>query len=175
MPFFKNLGMTSRISEPTATRFCGSELGHSAADTQWFSERSFNWPSSKHAHFKCLRVHVEKFSPFRDAHRSVVPCQQAGITSIAILNTPKHPSAIGWFVIAIVIDAVDRMLRRWSLTHIGKECRVGVAPSLANTDAAPAPETVAFGSRIRAALDHLGPAIVFGCAFSHVATETTTF
>lgn len=49
-----------------------------------------------------------------------------------------RPSAIIGLVIAVAIDAIDRVLRRWARTHIGMERIEGFAPLLTNRNAATA-------------------------------------
>lgn len=54
--------------------------------------------------------------------------------SIALLLKVGSPSAIGRLVVAAVVDAVDRMLRGWPASHIGKERLIGVTPAFADSN-----------------------------------------
>lgn len=86
-------------------------------------------------------------------------------TSIPRLFGWCGPSAIAGFVMTVVFNAVDRMLRRWTRPNITQESHERLSPVI--TDANPATavvfEVVKF--RVRAARDHLAPRDVFRRSF----------
>jgi hypothetical protein len=57
------------------------------------------------------------------------------------------PSAIGRFVISVIVDPIDRMLFRWWFAHIGKKGFKTAAPSVAHLDstASVSMEKISFG------------------------------
>src|SRR5262245_30628035 len=51
----------------------------------------------------------------------------------------RGPSTVPRFIVSIVIwKSIDRIRRRWSLSHVGKKCFKVSSPPIANGDAAPA-------------------------------------
>lgn len=58
-----------------------------------------------------------------------------GIAPIERLSFRSRPSAISWFVISIVVDAIERG-SRWFWSHIRIESRKTAQPTLAHSDAA---------------------------------------
>lgn len=59
------------------------------------------------------------------------------VPSILRLFFGCSPSAVIWFVIAIIVDAIDGMLRRWSSPHGSEKSAVRKFPFITNLYAAP--------------------------------------
>lgn len=57
-------------------------------------------------------------------------------TTIMNLLQWGSPTTILWRVRAVIINAVNAVLRRWLLPHIGQECLIRLQPSLVNGDSA---------------------------------------
>lgn len=54
------------------------------------------------------------------------------ISTVSALFLRCGPAAIGWFVIAVVVFAIDRMLRARPASHVGQKRLETIAPLLAN-------------------------------------------
>jgi hypothetical protein len=61
---------------------------------------------------------------------------QTVVSLVPPLFNARRPTAIAGFVIAVVVDAVDGVLRRRTPSHVGEEI-VKDKPALANRYAAP--------------------------------------
>lgn len=90
--------------------------------------------------------------------------------SIISLLFRSCPSAVSWLIVAVVIDALYRMLRTRFATHIYKKMFKRIQPSLAHSYPATAVCFVIFSILFVAAhLDHL-PAFVLPTLFSYSAS-----
>lgn len=74
----------------------------------------------------------------------------------------RYPVAIARRVVAVVVPAIQRQLRRWARTLVFVEGKEVFSPSLANFDSPSAVIFPVFVVRIRAALNHLEPYPIFG-------------
>lgn len=88
------------------------------------------------------------------------------------------PAAIPRLVIAVIVDAVDAVMRRWARPHIFNKSSEGV-PALAESYSSATPVSKARRLRIIATLLHRAPYIVFGRAVAavlrvKVSSEATT-
>lgn len=80
---------------------------------------------------------------------------------VALLQL-RRPAHVARFVVAVVIDAVERVAERWTRADIGVENFERIAPALAHADAASAVGLIGWIIRIVAALSHAAPCRVFG-------------
>jgi hypothetical protein len=71
------------------------------------------------------------------------------------------PVAIRWRIWTIVVNAVNCVLRRWARPHVSIECREVVLPRLAYCNPPPAIRLVLVIFRVKTALFHESPHIVF--------------
>src|SRR5258708_12147525 len=85
----------------------------------------------------------------------------------------RGPAAVAGFVVAVVLDAVDRVLRRRSRPHVRVERRVVVEPTIAHQDAAASVVLVALVVRIEAAFLHRTPDCIFRRSRSLVPSPVT--
>lgn len=99
--------------------------------------------------------------------RSLISCVCANCwhrvtTRIETLFFSSRPSTIRWFIVSVVIYAINRV-SKWTRPHVGNEILESAsawlndAPSIANSYSASSPIFVIMAARIRAALDHGGP------------------
>lgn len=72
------------------------------------------------------------------------------------------PTAIIRFVIAIIVDSIERVLRARSLTHVRVKRAEVVLPAFAYRDAAPTIIGVSRVSDLRTAASHIAPSVPFG-------------
>ena len=74
---------------------------------------------------------------------------------IQLLFSLRRPSAITWLVVAVVVDAVDRVIGRRFLPHVGIERLERIAPAVAHANAASA--VVVKGVIVSVVAPHLHP------------------
>lgn len=98
--------------------------------------------------------------------RGVALATECGEVCVSCLLGARRPATVLRRVWAVVVDAVQRVLRRGPAAHIGQERGIGVAPSFAHENAAPAIAPVADVIRIPAAGFHAFPDFVLGRRFA---------
>lgn len=81
----------------------------------------------------------------------------------------QGPAAILWAIAFLIIDAVDRVLGRWTRTHISKEVFKG-EPSIAHCNATSKIVFEVLAVRVRAAVNYAGPYAIFGRMCSAMST-----
>ena len=86
--------------------------------------------------------------------------------AVVRLSLVGCPYAISWFVIAIVIDSFYRQARSRFRPHIGKEILEGFNPAIANLYSSTSITFKGRIDRIKAAVFHSLPGVVFGADFS---------
>jgi hypothetical protein len=98
--------------------------------------------------------------PVNGTESPAFPRDDKRIPFVARLLSQRCPSTVAGLVIAVVVDAIDRMLAGWSRAHVRQKVLKAVAarPALANTDSAP---SVFWISWISAPRFHRNPRIVF--------------
>ena len=106
------------------------------------------------------RANAKIIRPVLQASRSSIESDVGKVSTVARLFTARRPPTVTRFVVAVYINAVERMLGRWATSQIGEEITKTV-PSLANLDAAAPIVGVAPVPWIHAALPHVCPAGVF--------------
>jgi len=122
---------------------------------------------------KCPRSHCTRtifiFKPYR-AHiawgKFHPPC-------ILPLLLSGRPSTIAGFVVATIVDAVNRISRSWAWSHIFKKRREIMQPSVADNNA-PATVIRPIGrSSVVTSPFHIFPRHIFGCALCSMFEESS--
>ncbi len=121
--------------------------------------------------------------PFAQGAGLSVKRQSPVISTIVSLLRTGRPSTIRRLVVAVRIDAIQRMLRRWTSPHVRQEGIKRLAPWRADGDAAATVQRVRLLARKPAARFHRSPdTVLYGsCAAvptvadaRHLHLETTT-
>jgi len=60
------------------------------------------------------------------------------VTTVHCLFGHSCPSAIGWFVVSIIVDALNRVAGTWSQSHVGKKVEERRTPAVTDRDSSPA-------------------------------------
>jgi hypothetical protein len=81
--------------------------------------------------------------------------------SIPHLLAARCPAAVPRFVVAIIVDTVQRMNFGWALSHIDQEIRKRVPPTLADNNSASAITMVHRLAGIPAPAIHIEPCSIF--------------
>lgn len=84
-----------------------------------------------------------------------------GFGSVLRLFCARSPSAIGGAVIAVIVNAVKRVKRRWHFAHVLQESLKGFSPFWADGNSAPAVPMIVGGFWIAASIPHARPNPVF--------------
>lgn len=84
------------------------------------------------------------------------------VAPISALFRDGRPPAVPRLVVAVAVDAVDRVRRRRPWTHVREERFKVIRPSLAHGDAAPAIQRVRVLAGVCAATAHRIPRVVLG-------------
>lgn len=85
--------------------------------------------------------------------------------SISGLLLRCGPAAVAWFVVAVVIDAVERVGRRRTQPHVGDKFRESV-PTFANRDSAPSIDGIVSDLRVHAPAAHVLPRPILRRSFA---------
>lgn len=105
--------------------------------------------------------HRSESSELLQCHRASCCLNEDVSPAIVSLLSLRCPPAIPRFVVAIVVDAIERVRRRWPRSHISQESREVITPRFADRDPAPTVQGVfRIAPRITAALG-VAPAFVF--------------
>jgi hypothetical protein len=75
------------------------------------------------------------FRPLTDGKRQTAECYSTVGACVSALSLLIGPTTISRLVIAVVVDTIDGVMRRWSPTHVLKEGWVRRAPALTDLDA----------------------------------------
>jgi len=128
---------------------------------------------------KAFQRHAEMGGPLRNRSRFSVELEHKIHARVIALLLLCGPSAIVRFIISVVVDTFDRVLRARSRPHVLVKSKEGLAPFFAHRNAAPAVVGPCFASRIKATLLCLSPDGVLGVMrqrglLSSLARNTTT-
>jgi hypothetical protein len=107
-------------------------------------------------------VNTKMPGPIGYAHCLAIVGDIVILARIVALFSAGSPSAIVRGVRPVIVNALDRMLRRWPLSHVGEEVVEGRVPSLAHDNPAPAIVRVDMGVGIVASGADASPYLVFG-------------
>lgn len=80
---------------------------------------------------QCGDKHATLVRPLREGLCSTVNSQAPVVAFVVALDFMRRPSAITRFVVAVIVDAIDRVAR-WALSHVGQKIDERVTPSVAH-------------------------------------------
>lgn len=123
-------------------------------------ESLFHRPAAHQSRVQCTWEHSGFMRPISYAQGSSAVRDKFGHGRIVSLFCACRPMTIAWLIVAIVIDSVNHMFRRWTRSHVFKEV-LKCLPSRADSYATPAVSVVADGVFVRAAFQHSLPDAMF--------------
>lgn len=88
-------------------------------------------------------------------------CKVLGLSAVGGLFNRGCPTTVLRFVIAVIVDAVNRMPRGGPLPHIGKECLKRFAPTHAHCNSATSPKMKFALSWVMASFFDASPYFIF--------------
>ena len=86
---------------------------------------------------------------------------QRVVSAVAMLLAPRRPATIPRFIVPVVVDPVDRMIRARSTAHIREERRERRTPALTDGNTSPAVTVEPIALWIQASLLQRLPGPVF--------------
>lgn len=122
-----------------------------------------NGPSSIQSITQRTAVNAAFGAPLTKCLSASVPCDPGTASAIACLDVACGPAAVGRRIGTIHINAINRMLTGWALSHVGQKCRERSAPAIAHHDSATAVVLKSRSIRIFTAGSHVAPRDVFTC------------
>ena len=129
--------------------------------TNWSQEGVFCRPARGNAVPKCKPLNAKNTTPFGHVFSDAVKREWSIVAFVVRLLLLRRPSAIRGFVIAVSVNAVNGMKRRWPVPHVGKKPSK-IIPFLANGNTSSAVVFKGFALLIQASLAHARPNAVFG-------------
>lgn len=99
--------------------------------------------------------------------RSCVSAMPIAIAVVYLLAR-RRPSAITRLIVAVVINAIDRVTRAWLAAQIIKKCLERVTPPIAHRNTSSAVAMPVLMVSILASLNHSGPCLVFASALTNL-------
>lgn len=86
-------------------------------------------------------------------------CHVDGVLFVQRLLFTCCPAAVAWLVIAVHVNAINRVFRGWAAAHVFKKCRKGISPSLANRNSPSTIAAIASRSGVGASGNHCVPCL----------------
>jgi hypothetical protein len=108
-------------------------------------------------------MNTQTFGPLLHRHGLSIESHPPIVALVSVLLNSRGPSAVARFVMAVIIDAIQRVLWRWPTTHIREKAREVVLPFAAHGYPAPSVSVVARIGFSEAASLHGYPYRVFRC------------
>lgn len=106
-------------------------------------------------------LYAKKTSPLRHCVRVPTGCQPNVLSRVIKLCLVTGPSAISRFIIAIVVDAIQRSAVGRSPANIGYERSEGMSPCFIDRYSSTAVILKLLVTRVRASLFYLSPNVIF--------------
>jgi hypothetical protein len=102
-------------------------------------KRSLDCPSLAHdSGSECGSVDTATPGPFLQRESFSIECQQVIVTFIRRLFELCRPTAVVRTIGTSVVNALNRVMQRWTSSHVGNECWKRCAPRRADYNPAPA-------------------------------------
>ncbi len=142
-------------------------------NTNWSCQGTFNGPSVAKPTAKYPAAYAGSIGPFWQWESLAVIGQHPIVSFVFALLNRCRPSAVAGCVSRIIVDAVNRVLRAWTLSHIVIERLKGLSPSLTDRDATTPVLVIALGFVVFASKDHCVPNAIlwrFGQTVSNVGS-----
>ena len=102
----------------------------------WASHRGINRPASLEAIENQPSLCSQRPFPLSHCQCAAIEGDVSIVASIVCLFNRQRPSTIFWRIRTIVIDAFQRMTRRWTSPHIREKIQERLQPSIAHTNTA---------------------------------------
>lgn len=135
-------------------------LQASAQGPYWRGEYFFITPAHTDSFADGSLFYAKILRPLNQCFSDAIKRQVGVAAAISALYFSRRPPAVFRRVSKIIVDSIQRVLRRWSTPHICKKSLVGRSPLLAYGDASASVVGVALVRWVCAASDHRHPRCV---------------
>lgn len=108
------------------------------------------------------RRSAQMLRPVNETHCVSVVSEHSGGAPIPGLLGAGSPSAVARLIVAVIVDALDRVRWRRLPAHVGKEVRVIVQPAVTDGNTSASVPLKSAGRLVVAPANHIRPADVFG-------------
>ena len=126
--------------------------------TNSLCEGALHAPSAMESHIQDALWNAEKSGPLDSRFRFTSPFKNDRVAFVERLYFAGSPSAIAWLVVSFIVNAINRVLFRRALAHVGNKVR-NICPAIANPDPSPAIAMEGFDVFVCASLHHRHPRI----------------
>lgn len=90
------------------------------------------WEIALYPHFYAAARDAEFARPFCQCSSYSLVGNQMIVSFVVSLLKAISPPAIIWRIVSIIVNALNRMTRRWSLPHVGVKILEGIDPAVAH-------------------------------------------
>lgn len=118
----------------------------------WSLNGSLEGPATSHSIEYFRRIKVQFARPLRHRLPATLIADIHRNAPVVLLLLDRRPAAILRAVVAIIVDAVKCVRRRWFTAHISQECWEVVAPAFAHRNAARPIDRIFLGFLIKTAV-----------------------
>lgn len=119
---------------------------------------ALNWPAVfGYAHEYQVAAQTRLPAPFGCRLTLAESGEQPRLSTVGLLDNARCPSTIAGFVVAVIVDPVERVFKRWARPHIGEEIAEVAVPSGANFNPPAAVVLEKTVAGISASVAHLHP------------------
>ncbi len=126
---------------------------------------SIDAPSTIDSIIERIEVHPEMYRPLRHRLSFAFERYHSIVSRVVVLFRSSRPAAVFRTVSLVVVDAIDRMIGRWSTAHVSEEVFIRMTPSLADGDPSPAIARKLLTSICMASVNHVLPCFIFDGTF----------
>lgn len=125
-------------------------------------DSAINIPAGLNPSAKRTRFHAGSPRPFGHRERDAIACDPAALTTVPHLDILQRPADITRFVMAVIVDAIKRVLGGWARADVRDERFERVLPLVTHANAATAVNVEITHVRVSAPLFGVAPRHVFG-------------
>ena len=125
--------------------------------------RFINGPPAKiEASAQCRARDAQSLRPLRKRQCDAVMGDEVIAAAVVVLPDHGRPAHVARLVIAVIVDAIKRVLPRWTSANVSKKCLKGRQPRITHADTTTPVVGIFRSLRIGAARFHVAPRSVFG-------------
>lgn len=125
------------------------------------SKRLLNAPSEfSQSLIDHVSVYPGSSSPLHKVEGLSSPCYSSIISFVVCLLDGRRPLAICRFIVAVIVNSVNRVITRWPYPHIAKKCRE-TAPFLTHSYSPSAIVCIVSRQRVEAPISNSTPCSIF--------------
>lgn len=132
-----------------------------SSKVSWSCKQALYSPASSDSIKNSASSYASFFSPFRDGHSPSIESNNfigSGISGLLFFSSPP---TVFWAVVSVIVNAVDRVARCWSFSHVFNKWIKRLTPSITNFNASPSIPFEAFIFWVVTAAKHRHPASIF--------------